>query len=118
LTGSLGVQYRFALFGGSLTPRLDWFYQGYRSNGNAYLPQLPGNANRVPGYGLMNARLTYSPEDAKWDVSVSADNLLDKFYWYTLAPERSNIDNTLTDNRTGSPGRPREIAVTFRRNFD
>jgi iron complex outermembrane receptor protein len=120
ISGSLGVQYRFPLFGGSFTPRLDWFYQGYRSNGVSYLAQLPGSENRVPGYGLMNARLTYTPEGAKWDVSLQAENLLDKFYWYQLGPVRSNNPATgfgITDNRTGAPGRPREVSLSFRRNF-
>jgi len=118
MSGSLGMQYRLSAFNGSLTPRFDWFFQGSRSNGNAYLPQLPGSANKVPAYGVVNARVTYVPEGGKWEMAVSADNLFDKFYWYQLAAERSNIDGSLTDNRTGSPGRGREIAVTFRRNFN
>ncbi|RYY49386.1 MAG: TonB-dependent receptor [Chitinophagaceae bacterium] len=78
----------------------------------------PGSDNRVPGYGIVNARLTYAPEGRAWDVSVSAENLLDKFYWYQIGPARSTLDQTVTDNRTGSPARPRELAVTFRRNFN
>ena len=116
-TGSLGVQYRFIVGGGSLIPRLDWFYQGSRSNGNQYLPQLPGSENKVPGYTVANARVTYSPADNKWELALSADNLFDKFYWYTLAPAHSNIDRSATDNRTGSPARGREVALSFRRNF-
>jgi iron complex outermembrane receptor protein len=117
ISGSLGLQYRMSAFNGGLTPRLDYFYQGYRSNGIAYLPQLPGNANRVPSYGIFNARITYTSQDEAWDVSLLVENLFDKFYWYTLGPERSNLDNSPTDNRAGSPGRPRELALTLRRNF-
>jgi iron complex outermembrane receptor protein len=118
ISGSLGVQYSVrGILGGSLTPRVDWFYQGYRSNGIAYLPQLSGNDNRVPGYGVVNARLTYMPEDEKYEVSIEAENLFDKFYWYQIGPARSNLDLSVADNRTGSPARPREIAVTFRKNF-
>ncbi len=40
----------------------------------------------MPGYSLMNARITYETGDGKWNVAVSVENLLDKFYWYTLAP--------------------------------
>jgi outer membrane receptor protein involved in Fe transport len=116
-TGSLGVQYRFGMGSGSLIPRLDWFMQGSRTNGDQYLQQLPGSANKVPGYTLVNARITYMPESGKWDLALSAENLFDKFYWYTLAPERSTLTGLPTDNRTGSPGRGREIALTFRRNF-
>ena len=118
LSGSLGVQYRFDAAGGSLTPRVDWFFQGSRSNGIAYVQQLAGSANKVPGYGIVNARLSYVPEDRKWEATLSAENLLDRFYWYQLGPERSSLDNSLTDNRTGAPARGREIALTFKRNFN
>jgi len=117
-SGSLGTQYRLSAFGGSLTPRLDWFFQGYRSNGTAYLPQRPGTDNKIGGYGVVNARITFVPESGNWEMAVSADNLFDKFYWYQLAPARSTVDGSVTDNRTGSPARPREIALTFRRNFN
>jgi len=116
-SGSVGAQYRFHVGRGSLIPRLDWFYQGPRSNGVNYLPQLGGTDNKVPGYGLANARISYSPEDSTWELAVTAENLFDKFYWYTLAPARSNINGAISDNRTGSPARGREIALTFHRNF-
>jgi len=116
-SGNLGAQYRFHLGSGSIIPRIDWFYQGSRSNGNQYLPQLGGSDNKVPGYGLANARVSYSPEDNKWELALVAENLFDKFYWYTIGPARSNINGAISDNRTGSPGRGREVALTFRRNF-
>ncbi|MEJ1963142.1 MAG: TonB-dependent receptor [Gammaproteobacteria bacterium] len=117
LSGSLGAQYAFVVGTGSLTPRIDWFVQGARSNGEQYVKQLPGTANKVPGYSLVNARLTYESSDAKWNVALSAENLLDKFYWYTLLPERSAVTLLPTDNRTGSPARGREVALSFQRNF-
>ena len=106
---------------GSFTPRVDWFLQGSRSNGIAYLPQLPGSDNQVPGYGLVNARITYTANEGDWAVALAAENLLDKFYWYQLAPYRSNnnaIGNPITDNRTGTPARGREVTLTFRKNFN
>ena len=117
-SGSLGLQYRFNLAGGSLIPRIDYFYQGSRSNGNQYLPQLGGSDNKIPGYGLANMRVSYSPEDNKWELALTAENLFDKFYWYALAPARSNINGAVTDNRAGSPARGREVALSFRRNFN
>ena len=122
-SGNLGVQYRFRIGGGSLIPRIDGFYQGSRSNGANYLPQLGGSDNKVPGYTIANARITFSPEDNKWEVALAAENLFDKFYWYALGPARSNVPNSAgvigapTDNRTGSPARGRELALSFRRNF-
>ncbi|MEO6185682.1 MAG: TonB-dependent receptor [Steroidobacteraceae bacterium] len=118
MSGSLGAQYRFVMGEASLTPRLDWFYQGSRSNGIAYLPQLPGSDNKVGGYGVVNAQVTYSAPDGKWDLTASADNLLDKFYWYQLGAARSTADRSVTDNRTGSPARGRELTLSFRRNFN
>jgi iron complex outermembrane receptor protein len=117
LSGSFGAQYRFHVGSGTIVPRLDWFYQGSRSNGNQYLPQLGGSDNKVPGYGVANARVSYSPEDNKWELALTAENLFDKFYWYALGPARSNINGAISDNRTGSPARGREVALTFRRNF-
>jgi iron complex outermembrane receptor protein len=117
-SGSLGTQYRLSAFGGSLTPRMDWFFQGYRSNGTAYLPQRPGTDNKIGGYGIVNARVTFVPESGNWEMALSAENLFDKFFWYQLAPARSTVDGSVTDNRTGSPARGREVAVTFRRNFN
>ena len=122
-SGSLGAQYSFRVGGGTLVPRLDWFYQGSRSNGVNYLPQLGGSDNKVPGYTLANARVTFSPEGNKWELALSAENLFNKFYWYSLGPARSNAPDAtgtigaITDNRTGSPARGREIALSFRRNF-
>jgi len=117
-SGSIGAEYRFAAGAGSLTPRVDWFLQGSRSNGIAYLQQLPGSDNKIPGYGLVNARITYAPGTGDWLVALSAENLLDKFYWYQLAPYRTNAaGNAITDNRTGTPARGREIALTFRKDF-
>jgi iron complex outermembrane receptor protein len=118
VSGSLGAQYRISVGEGSLTPRIDWFYQGSRNNGSQYLPQLPGNANTIGGYGLVNARLSYASGDGKWDLTVSAENLLDKFYWYQLGPSRSTINGALVGPRVGSPARGRELAVTFKRNFE
>jgi len=123
LSGSLGVEYRLNFrvneSGGSITPRVDWFYQGSRSNGISYLPQLPGSDNKIPGYGFLNARVTYAHAEGDWMVALSAENLLDKFYWYQLAPYRSNVGPAfaVTDNRTGTPARGREIAVTFHKDF-
>jgi iron complex outermembrane recepter protein len=117
-SGSLGMQYKLSAFGGSLTPRFDWFFQGYRSNGTAYLPQRPGTDNKIGGYGMVNARVTFVPESGNWEMALSAENLFDRFYWYQLAAARSTVDGSVTDNRTGSPGRPREVALTFRRNFN
>jgi iron complex outermembrane recepter protein len=115
-TLSLGAQYAFGLGdNGSLTPRIDWFYQTERTNGGFInLPETPDTT--IPGYAMVNARVTYATNDGKWTAALSADNLFNKFYWYQLAPNSTNNGlNSPVYNRTGAPGRPREIALTVHR---
>ncbi len=69
-SGSLGAQYTFQVGGGSLIPRIDFFYQGSRSNGVNYLPQLPGRDNEVPSYTMANARISWAPADNKWELAL------------------------------------------------
>jgi outer membrane receptor protein involved in Fe transport len=99
-----------------LTPRVDWFYQGSRSNGLQYLPQQP--ENEVGGYGIVNARINFATADNKWNVALIADNLLDKFYWYTVGPAVDSTTRGPVDNRVGAPARGREVALSLQRNFN
>ncbi len=121
-----GVQYGI-LFrnGGTLTPRLDWRYQGYLTNGPQNIEQIRPNFI-VPGYSLFNASLTYAPDGDKWDVAFQALNVFNKFYWQELgaasslvvsgaAPTPSNLYPAV--GRVGTPGTPREWVVRFRWNL-
>ena len=105
--------------GGVLTPRLDLFYQGERTNGGSIgLPQRDPY-NIIPAYTLVNARLTYASEDGKWVAALSAENLFDKFYWHQLAAERTNDgSDSFVYGRTGAPARGREYAFSLRRNLN
>jgi iron complex outermembrane receptor protein len=116
LSFSVGAQYTFNLGRGTLVPRIDWFYQGERTNGDPRFQQLRPY-HIVPSYDIANARLTYESEDRTWNASLSADNLFDKFYWVTLGAERGGDGVTPLYMRTGVPARGREIALSFRRNF-
>jgi iron complex outermembrane receptor protein len=102
---SLGAQYE-ALLGdniGTLTPRIDVSYTpGYCGNFNCD-PNVT-----VESYTLANARLTYRSPDEDWSVSLEATNLFDKFYY---------LNKFATFYVNGQPGRPREFAVTVRKNF-
>ena len=118
ISGSLGAQYRVVLGGaGSLTPRLDYFYQGYRSTGEQFLPQLPGEANKVPGYGIVNGRLTFVPNSGKWTIAFSSQNIFNRFYWYQLSPYRDTITGLVNENQTGVPARPRTFLLSVERLF-
>jgi iron complex outermembrane recepter protein len=81
---------------------------------------------RLPGYGLVNARVRYTSSDGHWAITVFGNNLTDKVYgnfasrfggafWDSptglgvAAPERSALGVTR--------GRPRAYGATFQYNF-
>ena len=118
---SAGMQYDIPLGGaGTLTPRLDWFYQSHGTNNPdpAVAPREPDEI--VPSYALVNGRLTYANSDRDWTVSLSVTNLLDKFYYYSLSAATSLGPTGVPQEFSGraeQPGRPREWAVTLNRRF-
>ncbi len=94
---------------GTLTPRLDWTHTSHNTNSAPGVEPDPA-FNVIPGYDLFNARLTYETDKKDWSVAFSVTNLFKKFYWYSFsAPGGQTVP--------GSPGRPREWAITLRRNF-
>ncbi|MGX7894628.1 TonB-dependent receptor [Tsuneonella sp. HG222] len=102
---SVGAQYEADLGAniGTLTPRIDVSYiPGYCGN-FACDPNV-----KVDSYTLANARLTYRSADDDWSVALEATNLFDKFYF---------LNKFATFYVNGQPGRPREVAVTVRKNF-
>ena len=120
-SGSVGAQYSLPFIKGSLTARLDAFYHGYRTNRAENLPQRTPD-DIIPGYTLLNARLTYTSGDGKWLAAVAAENLLDRFYWANLSSATNTgatptASGTPADTVQGVPGRGREVAVTLRRTF-
>jgi iron complex outermembrane receptor protein len=114
---SAGAQYIFKLgSGASITPRLDYYYQSYRTNGIAAQPQRDPD-DRIPGYGLTNARINFDTADGDWQIAFSVNNVFDKFYWQQLgvATDRAGFPASA---RVGTASRPREWAVSFKKNFD
>ena len=111
-----GVQYAFRLgAGGSLTPRLDWTYQSFMTNGAITIKQLHPD-NIIPGYSLFNLRATYEPNRGNWSLSAGVTNLFNKFYWEQLG-SATTVARLPTIARVGTPGIPREWSVTFRKTF-
>lgn len=108
LKWSVGGQYDIPLnTWGTLTPRMDAAYQ------SSIFTEAPNSVtNRIEGYTVANARLTWRSPDDQWSVSVAVTNLLGKYYYLTK--------NDLARNAgfvSGQPGRPREYAITLRRTF-
>jgi len=107
---SLGVQYRFGLKGGgTVTPRLDEVYtdQVYSNAANA-------PTNLIPAYTLTNIRVTWRGAKELWETSLEGTNLGDKYYYVTLFDLTGGGSGYIN----GQPGRPREWAMTFKRNFE
>jgi iron complex outermembrane recepter protein len=112
---SAGIQYGIPLFGGRLTPRVDAFYQSHRTNGPINQPQRDPDWI-VGGYTVLNGRLSYDTDEGNWQVALTATNLTDKFYWNQLGA-RTTAAGALSDARAGTPGAPRQWAITVRKSF-
>ncbi len=109
---SIGTQYRADLgSAGSLTPRLDVQYQdetfaGFQGTGANRLVQT------LPSFTTANARLTWRNEGDDLSVALEVTNLTDEYYIYSSFDQRNN-----NGGRIVSPARPREWAVTVKKEF-
>jgi iron complex outermembrane receptor protein len=82
-TGSFGAEYRFDLPGGAgLAVRAEYSYQAqeFFDAANSKEPGL-----YQPGYGLTNARITYTPAQGDWSVALWGKNLGDTYYLRNIA---------------------------------
>ncbi|MCW3834719.1 TonB-dependent receptor [Sphingomonas canadensis] len=105
---SIGIQYEIPLGdAGSLTPRFDAAYQS-----RVFSSAVNAGTNRIPGYTLANASLTWRTADEDWAVAFEVSNLFDQYY-YTTSFDQSAIGGAAS----AQPGRPRQWALTVRRQF-
>jgi iron complex outermembrane receptor protein len=109
ITGAAGMQYEADLGGrGTLTPRVDLTYRS-----SVFTDVLNQPVSHLPRLTLVNARLTWADEANKWAVTLSATNLLDKFY-----AESVNLRPTAPYFAASSRlGQPRQWQVSVRRSF-
>jgi iron complex outermembrane receptor protein len=104
-----GIQYEFDLgASGSLTPRADANYQSA-----IYSNAVNKPSNRIEGYTLVNARLTWRNSDEDLEVALEATNLFDKYYLLTSF----DLTGAGAGFVAGQPGRPREWALTVKKTF-
>ncbi len=102
-----GLQYQVPFTGGTLTPRLDWFYTG-----NIKMSAARSTYDQ-PAYSLFNGRLTYHHEEHDFTVSLGANNLLNKHYYYNFFI----YQDIGFPNVNGQPGRNREWFLELGKKF-
>lgn len=111
---SLGAQYEIPLGDiGSLTPRIDANYQAKIFSGNTNTVNGVRVLTNIPGYTVMNARLTWQTPIKDLSASFEVTNLTNKYYYLTLFDLRAagaGLDKA-------QPGRPREWAFTVKKKF-
>ncbi|HWW63841.1 MAG TPA: TonB-dependent receptor [Sphingomonadaceae bacterium] len=102
-----GAQYAFDLGDvGSLTPRLDVYYQS-----RVYNEWTNNPLAAQSGYAIANGRLTYTAPDDSWSAALAVTNIFDKFYYVNKFIQSGSYIFT------GQPSRPREWSVTLRKQF-
>jgi iron complex outermembrane receptor protein len=133
---NFGAQYEMPVGNaGSLTPRIDFVYQSdvftsplnqpgdvdpsktlVNTNNLAGFdpagPQL--HADRISGYMLVNARLTWKSMDRSWQAALEVTNLGDKLYYLTLF---DLAEGGLPGYTAGQPGMGRQWAITVKKTF-
>jgi iron complex outermembrane receptor protein len=107
--GTVGIQYRIDAeqFGGSFTPRLDWFYTGNIAMSAAR------NTYNQPAYSLFNGRLSYANEEHQVSIALGVSNLFDKRYYHNFFV----YQDIGFPNVNGQPGAPRQWFVEIGKRF-
>jgi iron complex outermembrane recepter protein len=108
-TASGGAQYEIpaSVIGGTITPRLDWFYNGniaYSSTNAAY---------DQGGRSVWNGRISYANDAHDVTVALGATNLFNKFYYY----QKTIFRELGLPTNLGQPAAPREWYMTVSKRF-
>jgi iron complex outermembrane receptor protein len=117
-TGNVGVQHTANLrSGATFVTRVDYshsaqFWRSQIPNFRTEYYGLPGQFDEGGDYGLVNARLTYTPIAASWELSVFGTNLTNEYYL------NSGFFHSLWDIDFATVGRPREAGISLKLMFD
>jgi iron complex outermembrane receptor protein len=106
-TYSVGGQYDWSMGSGEMSMRLDGQYQS-----EIFTDANNSIWSRVAPRFLANAKLSYTTADKDWKLSLEVQNLLDKYYFITVADATGGLGI-----QTGVPGMPRTFALTVKRSF-
>jgi len=108
LSLNIGLSYVFELENiGTISPRIDWFYKDDSHN-----DALNTQALFQDSYELVNASITFEDLEGVWQLILSGKNLTDERY--IIAGFASEDFQSIAE---ANFGRPREWALTIKRNF-
>jgi iron complex outermembrane receptor protein len=108
---SAGVQYSIPIGTGKLTPRIDANYTSVQTFVFSPSIQAPTGPNdTVPAHTIFNAQVNYDFGDKGWQATLAAQNLFDKYYFYTLFQ-----GSTVATAGVIAP--PREVSLSLRKQF-
>jgi iron complex outermembrane receptor protein len=108
-----GVQYEYRLGSlGSLTPRFDFQYTA-----SQYSNTVNASSSRIPGYGLLQLRLTYRDPADTWEGAFEVTNLTDRYYPLIIQDNTLTGQGQLPDYISWIVAPPREYAFTIKRRF-
>jgi iron complex outermembrane receptor protein len=74
-TGSLSARYQIHTGNGIVTPAVQYTYVGKQWSNFTQAP-----AERIDSAGIVKANIDFTPNDAKWSLSLWSTNLFDKKY--------------------------------------
>ncbi|MDX9874745.1 MAG: TonB-dependent receptor [Spongiibacteraceae bacterium] len=107
---TIGLTYTQPLQGADLDLSVDYGWKDEQTNNNTET-----NYIWMPDYGLLNARVSYTPHEGNWSVALFGTNLLDEEYLIGA------MDLSTGDNYSGFIseflGRPREVGVELKVTF-
>ena len=99
-TFAVGVDYMHDFLGGTL----NWFAM-YNYTDNIY-HDIENNFEE-PSYGLLNGRVSYTPQSESWELAFAADNITDEDYAVT------RIDFGIGTGEQAMFGSPRLMRAEF-----
>lgn len=108
-SANAGVQYTFEgmPLNGTLTPRVDWSYQGSTA------PSTRTTQWNQKGYSLVNARLTYALPDDDFSIAAGVTNLFDKLHYDNFFI----LQDFGQSNVQGQPAPPRQWYLQLQKRF-
>ena len=110
-TANSGIQYQLpaTVWGGSLTPRLDWTYESSQV--------VSGTSTKynylMPTRSLFNGRVTYENKEKDFTVAAGVVNILNHFYYRNVF-DYQGLGYPQTD---AQPAPPREWSLTLTKRF-